>query len=538
MARWGLQDAYDLSSLYLLIEFAEDEEKNKYRELLDNFYFKKTEKILLEKANALPEIKSQNDFYQYNLLKNIIPAELSQEKKLILIDAVNKIIIGRSAEEFKIELFLKDIIAELPFNLIKDNFLNEGTAIDKRINILSKLSLNWQLDLLKRYSEKHSYENTFTLIESFIRNQNSLYYYFSLSDKIFDTDFWRDKKHGQLAKSFCDYATEHATETEKYKLFLKGLVKNVPQKLALENAQNLGNEECEKIFRNCSGNVNFIFSVLIKKLGTESDYEFHWICDLAKEFLSADLFLKFNEKIKERVNAEKYFDLWIEGRVKIEPTENPSERILNHFNISYLYHMTHKSNLENILRNGLLSHTQARTGLNQVDIANNQVNSRREKREPIHNRSIHEYVPLYFNPKNPMLYVQNAQGEIVILAIDKNILLHRNSIFTDGNAASNSTRFFSSVKQLKELNWACIKGEYWNDFDDGRRIRCAEVLAYPRVETSAIKKIYTNNSSIRNFAQEKTRSYNHISVEENNNLYFSNNFGHSYTFNSSDDLPF
>ena len=53
---------------------------------------------------------------------------------------------------------------------------------------------------------------------------------------------------------------------------------------------------------------------------------------------------------------------------------------LKQYQISYLYHITHKNNLGNILESGLLSHNEAHRGLNQIDIAGNEVYNRREKR--------------------------------------------------------------------------------------------------------------------------------------------------------------
>jgi len=97
---------------------------------------------------------------------------------------------------------------------------------------------------------------------------------------------------------------------------------------------------------------------------------------------------------------------------------------LDSFAIKYLYHMTHKDNLERILQSGLKSHNYARrNNLMQNDIANNEVNDRRSRIEPIYNRSLHDYVPLYFNPKNSMLFVRrNIQDNIIILALAKTFL--------------------------------------------------------------------------------------------------------------------
>lgn len=195
---------------------------------------------------------------------------------------------------------------------------------------------------------------------------------------------------------------------------------------------------------------------------------------------------------------------------------------LETYGIQYLYHMTHKSNLKNILENGLLSHNSARNGgLIQVDIADNQVNDRRLREEPVYHRSIHDYVPLYFNPKNPMLYRRRKiQNNIVILAIDKSVLLQPNTLFSDGNAASDSTSFFGELRDLSELNWDCLEAEYWSGFGDGKRMRCAEVLVYPSLPSTAIKKVLCNTSETKRFVENILVNHSSIHVEINPEFYF------------------
>lgn len=218
--------------------------------------------------------------------------------------------------------------------------------------------------------------------------------------------------------------------------------------------------------------------------------------------------------IKERYELER--------QKKIQE-QNEKVNFLKSFGIDYLYHMTHKNNLQNILQNGLLSHNQARNSrLTQVDIADNQVNDRRLRNEPIYQKSIHDYVPLYFNPKNPMLYRRgNIQNEIIILAIDSNLLYQSNTVFTNGNAAAGATSFFSNPNDLTKLNWTCINAEYWNDIVDGKRIKCSEVLVFPSIPTNAIKKIFCNNQQTKQFVTSSLTNHNFIEVEIYQNLYFS-----------------
>jgi len=196
---------------------------------------------------------------------------------------------------------------------------------------------------------------------------------------------------------------------------------------------------------------------------------------------------------------------------KVKQT-NKIETFLNDFGIEYIYHMTHKLNLESILANGLLSHNIAHSkGLTKTDISDERVNRRRI--------AIHDYVPFYFNPKNPMLYKRrDIQKEIIILCIDINVLQNKFQ-FTDGNAASSSTRFFSDINDLEKLNWSIINSEYWSDFVDGKRIRCSEILIPKEVKLESIKKIFCYNSETISYVKGKIVKRD-IEIEINRDFYF------------------
>lgn len=213
--------------------------------------------------------------------------------------------------------------------------------------------------------------------------------------------------------------------------------------------------------------------------------------------------------------------------------------ILNELSIDYFYHVTHIDNLESILNNGLKSHNMAHDGLLKTEIADERVNKRRIRIEPIYERSIHEYVPLYFNPRNPMLYSRkNIQNKLIVLAIDRNIIFKEKFLFTDGNAASKSTKFFNSIEDLSKLNWTCINDEFWSEYDDGKRIRCAETLIFPLIEPKWIKKILTNDYSAMEFAKEKANQISHIIVEQDRSLFFNNYYKLYKGIDPIDELPF
>lgn len=185
------------------------------------------------------------------------------------------------------------------------------------------------------------------------------------------------------------------------------------------------------------------------------------------------------------------------------------------YDIKFLFHMTHVKNLKKILTHGLQPHGNEFT-VEKID--NPDVNSIRCKFEPIFQKSLHDYVPFYLNPKNPMLYVnRDRQNDIVLLAFDKTLILNNGVIFTDGNAASNKTLFFSKAEELVNLNWKCLSASFWNDFVDGKRERMAEVLVPNIVDKGSLKKIICFNAESKKLIDSLNEG---VATEINPNFYF------------------
>jgi hypothetical protein len=212
------------------------------------------------------------------------------------------------------------------------------------------------------------------------------------------------------------------------------------------------------------------------------------------------------------------------------------EVIIDNYKIrlTFLEHMFHYSNLENILKYGILSHNEAyKNGLIRNDISDNEVqNIRKSKRDTIYNRSLHDYASFYFNSKNPMLYKRkDIQDEILIALADIDILNHTSSIFTDGNAANynpNPTNFFQGINNLNKIPFATVFADSWNDDDnemkkEKKRIKCAEALIYPNLPTNKIAKIICPSRKMHEYVSSRINiaaNCNHINIEENRSYYF------------------
>nr|WP_321311949.1 DarT ssDNA thymidine ADP-ribosyltransferase family protein [uncultured Campylobacter sp.] len=191
----------------------------------------------------------------------------------------------------------------------------------------------------------------------------------------------------------------------------------------------------------------------------------------------------------------------------------------------YIYHMTHIEHLPSILAHGLLPHNNP---YKKHDISNKSANDKRERIEPIHNRSVHEYVPFYFNPRNAMLYVvQKEQGDnIVLLEIKKEILLLNGVIFTNGNAAAQSLGFADDIDDLLNpsfINWDEVFATSWNDTNENVKNEkkfkmMAEVLVPDMVPSAMIAGIVCQNPSVCEKVAKLLN--NSINISWNSSLFF------------------
>src|SRR5271168_3858043 len=110
--------------------------------------------------------------------------------------------------------------------------------------------------------------------------------------------------------------------------------------------------------------------------------------------------------------------------------------------ITELHYLTPIANLPSILRSGLLSHKLAASIKSASSIANPDVQARRSVKKVPMGRPLHEYVNLYVNGRNPMLYWQmGTMGTVCVLQVNVGVLDLPGVVITDRNAATQNARF-------------------------------------------------------------------------------------------------
>lgn len=317
----------EIKELYQFIEFETETEQEKRKHQLDSLYVQKIKIEITEKATQLDTIRNSDDFNNYNCLLQLIPNQFADIDKTKITESIHQIIAQKCSDEYKAELWIKGIIKDISFAFVSKYFFDKDTQTEKRISIIAKLGTDQQFELLKNYSNGFNFEKAFELLEGLLKKENSFDYYFDFFKVLFVSDFWKDKKGSELIELFTNYVNTQSNDEQKYELFLKGYVKNVPQNIVKQNIHQLKNEDCKKIFKSMSENKPFIRDILTEKVPLDNTGSLDWIYDLAIEFLDQENFNSFDKKVFDTIEQSEYFIFWKIGKAKIFP-HNLIEEIL------------------------------------------------------------------------------------------------------------------------------------------------------------------------------------------------------------------
>ena len=146
-----------------------------------------------------------------------------------------------------------------------------------------------------------------------------------------------------------------------------------------------------------------------------------------------------------------------------------------------LYNIQSINNIPSIIQYGLLSNEKTRK-MEHTSIAMEEVQQKRDTVYIPNGLQLHQYVNVYFDPKNPMLSARRSENEnICILKIDRCILDLKDTIVTDRNASSNYAGFYSPEVGLHKIDFKTVYATYWTDDDyyeylRKKSVKCAEVL--------------------------------------------------------------
>jgi len=188
-----------------------------------------------------------------------------------------------------------------------------------------------------------------------------------------------------------------------------------------------------------------------------------------------------------------------------------------------LHYITPIRNLCSIMTLGLLSHRRAEA-VGHRSIAMEEIQTRRAKKTVPGGLALHEYVNLYINARNKMLFkIKDKHADLCVLCIDPCLFDLPGVVVVDQNASSDYARFEPAPKGLQYIDKRLVYAHYWthpeNPIEEFRHgsIMCAEVLVPHRVDPCYIMGAYVSCSEAKSSIEKAGVS---IAVAINSQLFF------------------
>lgn len=199
-----------------------------------------------------------------------------------------------------------------------------------------------------------------------------------------------------------------------------------------------------------------------------------------------------------------------------------------------LYHLTHIQNLPGIESRGLLCRQRIREQkVPYLDLSEPSCQARRTHRylegSPL---NLQGYVPLFLNPRNPMLYrllrsleERGQAGQLAILEISFDPASWTTSLIADGIASSGVTQLFHAKdpRVVEALDWNVIQEGSWSQLPrKERRKTMAEVLVRGGLKQRHIKKVWVQQpSTLQTLAgQLSSTALSCCQVDSQNTLFY------------------
>ena len=188
-----------------------------------------------------------------------------------------------------------------------------------------------------------------------------------------------------------------------------------------------------------------------------------------------------------------------------------------------LHYIAHIDNVSSIHQRGLLSHNRARS-IPHKSVAMMEIQERRSKKIVPGSRPLHDYVNLYINARNPMLYKRRSEhSNLCVLRVSPEVLDLPGVVVVDRNAARDWAAFYPALDGLKYIGADLVFAESWihpNDPVETHRhagIMCAEVLVPDCVDFEYILGAYVSHTDVQD---KLSGDQGYLELDVNRHLFF------------------
>jgi hypothetical protein len=187
-----------------------------------------------------------------------------------------------------------------------------------------------------------------------------------------------------------------------------------------------------------------------------------------------------------------------------------------------LHYIAPIANVPSILASGIRSHN-AMKRTPHVTIAMAKIQERRAKVKVPGGRPLHDYVNLYFNARNPMMYKRRHEhAALAVLRVAAGVLDLPGVVITSGNASSGYTRFAAGPGGLTIVESDLVFAKSWLSGDEIEYYRrkqaiCAEVLIPDSLDPKHILGAYVSGQEA---AEELKRTAPGLAISVRPELFF------------------
>lgn len=186
-----------------------------------------------------------------------------------------------------------------------------------------------------------------------------------------------------------------------------------------------------------------------------------------------------------------------------------SELYLQRTERNCVYNIQPIQNIPSVMDYGLLSHKRAEFIRNHISLANEDVQDLRAVKILPNGRRLHEYVNLFIDYWNPMLYTlckNKTVGELCILEISLAVMENNGVYISSGNAAAHRTEFYNLPDGISKLDFESIFRRSWVEgfpehgisYEELKIIKNAELLVPDVIPPDHISRVIVYDASAKN----------------------------------------
>ena len=183
---------------------------------------------------------------------------------------------------------------------------------------------------------------------------------------------------------------------------------------------------------------------------------------------------------------------------------NLRNQIRQVYELSDVQHITHLDNLKDILTDGCIfsKNQMLNLGKQSKDISNESVQTGRANITiPCSGKPLHDYVPLYWGKKTPMVSsLRKINDSLLFLIFSTELLSKYDCLISDGNARSTKTQFkkFSQLNDLDILDCKSINTSKYAHDDEIKRRKQSELLVLNKLPLHHLLRIICYSQAVKN----------------------------------------